>query len=81
MLHCTIKHANQYSYHCRRQQFMPHHSDALSILFVGHSELRNSLQIVNIGTILMNEQFTRQAQEMFDLAKDASLPENFQVIA
>jgi phasin family protein len=56
-------------------------SDALSILFVGHSELRNSLQIVNIGTILMNEQFTRQAQEMFDLAKDASLPENFQVIA
>ncbi|MFT5507716.1 MAG: hypothetical protein ACI89J_000784 [Hyphomicrobiaceae bacterium] len=29
----------------------------------------------------MNEQFTRQAQEMFGLAKEASLPENFQVIA
>ena len=26
----------------------------------------------------MNEQFTRQAQEMFNAAKDARIPENFQ---
>lgn len=29
----------------------------------------------------MNEQFTRQAQEMFNVAKDARIPENFQAIA
>ncbi len=29
----------------------------------------------------MNEQFTRQAQEMFNVAKDARIPENFQNMA
>lgn len=29
----------------------------------------------------MNEQFTRQATEMFSAAKDAKIPENFQAIA
>lgn len=29
----------------------------------------------------MNEQFTRQAQEMFNVAKDARIPENFQAMA
>ena len=29
----------------------------------------------------MNEQFTRQAQEMFNVAKDARIPENFQAFA
>ena len=29
----------------------------------------------------MNEQFTRQAQEMFNAAKDARIPENMQVFA
>lgn len=29
----------------------------------------------------MNEQFTRQAQEMFNAAKDARIPENFQAFA
>lgn len=29
----------------------------------------------------MNEQFTRQAQEMFNVAKDARIPENMQVFA
>jgi phasin family protein len=29
----------------------------------------------------MNEQFTRQAQEMFNVAKDARIPENFQALA
>ncbi|MEO1280714.1 MAG: phasin family protein [Pseudomonadota bacterium] len=29
----------------------------------------------------MNEQFTRQAQDMFNAAKDAKIPENFQSIA
>ena len=29
----------------------------------------------------MNEQFTRQAQEMFNVAKDAHIPENFQNMA
>ena len=29
----------------------------------------------------MNEQFTRQAQEMFNVAKDARIPEHFQAIA
>ena len=29
----------------------------------------------------MNEQFTRQAQEMFNVAKDARIPENFQSFA
>ena len=29
----------------------------------------------------MNEQFTRQAQEMFSAAKDAKIPENFQAFA
>jgi hypothetical protein len=29
----------------------------------------------------MNDQFTRQAQEMFAAAKDARIPENFQAIA
>lgn len=29
----------------------------------------------------MNEQFTRQAQEMFSAAKDAKIPENFQTFA
>lgn len=29
----------------------------------------------------MNEQFTRQAQEMFSAAKDARIPENFQAFA
>jgi hypothetical protein len=28
-----------------------------------------------------NEQFTRQAQEMFNVAKDARIPENFQALA
>ncbi|MGI9521798.1 MAG: phasin family protein [Hyphomicrobiaceae bacterium] len=29
----------------------------------------------------MNDQFTRQAQEMFNVAKDARIPENFQALA
>lgn len=29
----------------------------------------------------MNEQFTRQAQEMFNVAKDVRIPENFQAMA
>jgi phasin len=29
----------------------------------------------------MNEQFTRQAQEIFNVAKDARIPENFQAFA
>lgn len=29
----------------------------------------------------MNDQFTRQAQEFFNVAKDARIPENFQAIA
>ncbi|MGI9422137.1 MAG: phasin family protein [Hyphomicrobiaceae bacterium] len=29
----------------------------------------------------MNDQFTRQAQEMFNVAKDARIPENFQSMA
>lgn len=29
----------------------------------------------------MNEQFTRQAQEMFNAARDAKIPENFQALA
>jgi len=31
--------------------------------------------------VIMNDQFTRQAQEMFGAAKDASIPENMQALA
>jgi len=31
--------------------------------------------------LIMNDQFTRQAQEMFSAAKDAQIPENFQAFA
>jgi phasin len=33
------------------------------------------------GLKIMNDQFARQAQEMFNVAKDARIPENFQAFA